>query len=65
MQTALPAKEAIHYRGQWVTFSRDMKWLNGHGQTPEEALESAREAGFENDAFLLFMSDRWLGPEKN
>ena len=50
----LTYEEMSKYRGQWVTLSWDMKQLRGHGATPEEALERARKAGHERDAFLLY-----------
>lgn len=52
-------KEALKYKGEWVTFSRDMQRVTGHGVTSKEASDMAKEAG--EDAILFFIPEEWPG----
>lgn len=50
--------EALQYKRQWVALSPDLTRVVSHGQTPDEALQAAKDAGEEN-ALLLFIPDQW------
>ncbi len=51
-------EEALQYKRQWVALSPDFLRLVGHGPTPKEALEKAKEGG-EEHAVLLYIPDEW------
>lgn len=50
--------EALLYKGQWVSFTRDFKHVVGHGLTPKDAQDMAKATG-DDFTFLFFMPERW------
>ena len=46
------------YEGEWVALSSDQKRVMGHGPTPHDALEMAKEKG-EKDPILFGVPDAY------
>lgn len=41
------AKTVSKYHGQWVAYKSDRKTVTAHARTAKEALQKAKEAGYE------------------